>query len=149
MLEAYRIVKALNGGIGGMQYGAVLGEIICDGLFGVHDRGSGEDFILTHIPTGRMIGRFNKRGQALRCGRALARLDAPWDVTTTKEVLETFRQTTMREILRLRMLYGDLLLENGLFWSTESSRMISVGGDGRSLACKGAPYHRGLPRPPT
>ena len=71
--------------IGGTRKQATLGEVLCGGLFGVHEEGGGYA-VLTHIPTGRSIGEwFNTKGRAKRCARALVKLDIDWTFTTLKE----------------------------------------------------------------
>jgi len=73
--------------IGGTRKQATMGEVLCGGLFGVHEEGGyGGYAVLTHIPTGRSIGHsFKTKGRAKRCARALMKLDIDWTFTTLVE----------------------------------------------------------------
>jgi len=69
--------------IGGTRKQATQGEVLCDGLFGVHEEWH---VVLTHIPTGRSIGAyFDTKCRAKRCARALMKLDIDWTFTTLAE----------------------------------------------------------------
>lgn len=111
MKEAYRIKCGIGDGRGGTRWKAVLGEILCDGLFGVHDVDSesyGDPcYVVTHIPTGRRIAFFGSRGRAKRCAGALARLALPWHLTTTRAWRAADKdEAHLREMKRLVEVWG-------------------------------------------
>ena len=67
---------------GGRRKETREGEIVCDGVFGIHGE---RPACLTHIPTGRSVGWFPNADVARKCAKALIAIDLPWQATTLKE----------------------------------------------------------------
>ena len=81
-MAEFKIATHLPGGKGGKAVKLVQGELLCGGVFGIHDEYGGPE--LTHIPTGRSLGRFRCEMYARRCANELIALSLPWSASTQR-----------------------------------------------------------------
>ena len=79
----YKYALTLGQGKGGMRRETARGWILCDGIFGLREEIYG--WTLTHLGTGRRVGRFPTRRKAYEAAAQLAALDLPWGAKSNKE----------------------------------------------------------------
>ncbi|MFA5053497.1 MAG: hypothetical protein WC565_05540 [Parcubacteria group bacterium] len=102
----YKYALTLGPGKGGLRKVTAQGLILCDGIFGLCGEIYG--WTLTHIGTGRWVGRFPTRRKAYEAAAQLAALDLPWNAKSLKEwkarlnALEGKRATEIIERLGYR-----------------------------------------------
>ena len=81
-MAEFKIATHLPGGKGGKAVKLVQGELLCGGVFGIHDEYGGPE--LAHIPTGRSIGKYRYKAHARRCAKELIELSLPWSASTLR-----------------------------------------------------------------
>ena len=99
----YRTSNPLDSHKGGFRWETVSGTILCDGIFGLRETYT---WFLTHIGTGRTVGRYPTRRKAYEAAAQLAALKLPWDAKTLREWKARLRDKEGKKAVAIIEKYG-------------------------------------------